>query len=215
MLAATCATLTLVGAIALANFADKGLLHFCVDPSWGGVRLLVGGDTCTANETPFDIQQPYAYATSRETEPTFVTAPSGQLAEADEQTILELKVPAGSYKIEAKTNLVITNIDPDSRPDEVEAYLSECDLIYYQNTDSNEFSLDVSTETVAPKYGDDKARAVHNLIAVLTVTAPTTIGLECDVAATRGSVLDPETKWSATNSKIIADVLADLSNDPH
>jgi hypothetical protein len=201
----TAVTLLLGGTSSLAWFGDaKGVLHFCVDPSWGGVRLLVGTDSCNpANEQPFEIQQPFKYSASRDNGPTGVIAPAA-VNESTEITIISLKVPAGTYNIEAKTNLRITNKDTV----EVEAYLSECDLAYYQGTDP-EFDADTTTWTTAPKYGDDIAQVVHNLQAVKTFTSDTTIAIECNVTATRRSTLPagPVTIWDANFSKLAALVL--------
>src|SRR5256885_5953137 len=185
VLSAAGATLALVASVALANgpFAGPhGLVQFCVDTTGdttgvpGTVRALAILGDC-GPDAPLDIQQPFKYSASRDNGPTGVIAPAA-VNESTEITILSLKVPAGTYNIEAKTNLRITNKDTV----EVEAYLSECDLAYYQGTDP-EFDADTTTWTTAPKYGDDIAQVVHNLQAVKTFTSDTTIAIECNVTA--------------------------------
>src|SRR2546422_8266625 len=77
VLAAAGATLALVASAALANgpFAGPhGLVQFCVDTTGdttgvpGTVRALAILGDC-GPDAPLDIQQPFVYATSRESEP--------------------------------------------------------------------------------------------------------------------------------------------------
>lgn len=145
-----------------------GVIHACYKSPNGELRVVETAGACRPHETPIDLGGPvHGYAVSNPGDVTFSSPTS--------TSILKLGLPAGTYLVHAKTNLI--NL-PGS-----DAVFVPCDLRLGGTTTS----LDEDRVVLeAPMTGEESYEENAPLQAAVTLSAPGVVHLEC-AALTRGT----------------------------
>jgi hypothetical protein len=147
---------------------SDGVIHACYKDGNGDLRVVDSPGSCRAHETAIDLGGPsHGYAVANPGDVTFSAATS--------VSVLKLGLPAGTFLVHAKTNLID---QPGS-----DAVLVPCDLRLGGTTtmlDEDRVVLE------GPATTTEASEANIPIQSAVTLTAPGVVELEC-AALTRGS----------------------------
>ena len=165
---------TALAAVAGAGIAwsaipdTDGVVHACYEDGTGALRVVDDPGSCRAHETAIDLDGPsHGYAVANPGDVTVSTATS--------VSVLKLGLPAGTFLVHAKTNLI--NL-PGS-----DAAFVPCDLRLAGTTTMLDEDRVVLEALVT---GSEAYEANVPLQAAVTLGAPGVVELEC-AALTRGT----------------------------
>jgi hypothetical protein len=154
-----------------------GVIHACYKDGLGDLRVVSSPASCRRHETAIDLGGPtHGYAIANPGDVVFSSSTS--------VSILKLGLPAGTFLVHAKTNLIN---QPGS-----DAVFVPCDL----KLEGTSAMVDQDRVVLeAPVATTEAYEANVPLQAAITLTSPGVIDLEC-AAITRGSASSVDARYA-------------------
>lgn len=180
------AVLGLAGAAAWAAIPDRsGVIHACYNNSTGALRVVdttlrpISRQPCAAGETALSWNQSGSSAVSvHRTDTGPISSPGAPWV----PIITASGVPAGTYMAVAKTRI-----------DDPETFGGDCQLV--ANPGSGQVVADEASQS--PYKTSAAALATYNLEALIRLTSPGTVQLQCRIGGPTAR------NWYARRSKLI------------
>jgi hypothetical protein len=156
---------------------SDGVIHACYKDGTGALRVVDTATDCRSHETPIDLGGPsHGYAVGNPGDVTF--------SDPTSVSILKLGLPAGTYLVHAKTNLM-------NRPGS-DAVFVPCDL---KLAGTSTFLDQDRVVLEAPVTTEESYEENAPLQAAVTLDSPGVVLLEC-AAITRGSSSSVDARYT-------------------